>query len=212
MIVVFGLWFWVIIAAVIILEIILVEYEKPIVGMLVLGGALAAFHFWSDVEWMQWIADHPLHFLGGLVGYVVVGVLWGVFKWFLYIKEFVYAYQQQRQQWLTRKGVKNAKLDTVVPENLRKEWNEDHRYRRSDTDPPHARQNKERIITWMGFWPWSMLWSLVRDPFQFIYRAIAVRLEKMSEKIYQQAGYDEDQQLPAEPPLEVGFEEKHDEF
>jgi len=53
---------------------------------------------------------------------------------------------------------------------------------------PKASNNKSRIISWMMYWPFSGLWTLINEPikkaFQLIYRNIEGFFDRMSEKIF----------------------------
>lgn len=43
---------------------------------------------------------------------------------------------------------------------------------------PSARDHKWRIMTWMAWWPWSMLWTLLNDPIRRIWRWVWKNLQK----------------------------------
>lgn len=59
---------------------------------------------------------------------------------------------------------------------------------------PSPRDHKARIMIWMAWWPWSMLWTLLNDPikrlFRAIYRALLTRLQKISERAFRRVDDD----------------------
>ena len=70
------------------------------------------------------------------IAYVAFGVLFSLFRWDRFCAKWRREYDER---------------DT---ENSKKRmWDE----------RPQAKQSKNRIITWMMFWPWSLVWWLARD-------------------------------------------------
>jgi hypothetical protein len=188
-----SIWFWVFIIAFALLELYLVEQEH---GWWSLGAGVAflvAIQWQSDLGIFAWIAAHPTSFLVGLLVYFVVGSIWGVTKWFFYVKDSVLKYKEVRRDFLSHHTrMKKATLDTLVPEEYKLEW-DNYCFK----TPPKASDNKSKIVMWMGYWPWSLFWTMLRDPFKWMYNRLAGRLEKISEAAYKAAGFDEDSDLEA---------------
>jgi len=92
-----------------------------------------------------------------------------------------------------------ATVNTKVPEKLKEKWARQVKnfanYRRG-SQKPLPRENKAKIITWGVFWPFSMLWSIVDEPWRYIYDLISGWLHGISDFIYKRAGYDEDMEVP----------------
>jgi hypothetical protein len=65
-----------------------------------------------------------------------------------------------------------------------------------------ARNFKGKITSWMVYWPWSMIVTLIDDPirrlFRGIYNAIQGMLQRMSDRAF--AGTESDFAAPATPP------------
>jgi len=200
------LWFWLFLATFLILEFLWIEaWENGIGATITLSVFLAIHWFWGDPSIFQWIGDNPETIAFGMLGYFVTGCVWGFVKWFLHLKEKAREYQEKRLEFLAGKGVKKADLSTPVPENLREDWR---RYSQYKVARPKAAQNKSRIITWMAYWPWSAMWTMIRDPFVHAYNFCAERLEKMSAKVFNNIGFEQDHEIP---PLDVtlGPDEKN---
>lgn len=155
---------------------------------------VVVFWWWGDPTPFTWIAANPLLVLLGVAVYFVTGCAWGFAKWFLYLKERAREYQEARLEFLSRNDVADATLSTSVPEKLKSTW----KTRSAGYRRPLAKDNKGRILMWMGYWPWSAVWTLVRDPFVHAYNACAELLEKMSSRIYDRVGFDQDRDAPAD--------------
>jgi hypothetical protein len=56
---------------------------------------------------------------------------------------------------------------------------------------PTPKRHKSRIMTWLGFWPFSALWTLLNDPLrrlvEAIYDAVAGTLLKISNYVFRNA-------------------------
>ena len=54
-------------------------------------------------------------------------------------------------------------------------WN-DHRTNVMPLEIPHPKNNKARIMRWMGHWPWSMFWTILNDPIRRISKMVYKRM------------------------------------
>jgi len=207
-----SLWFWIFVVAFIALEFFWIEARESGIGATTtLALFLTALYFFSDAALFTWLAAHPLEILVGAAAYFVIGGGWGFAKWFLYLKERADEYREARQQFLMSKGFKSATLDMRIPEELRARWNDkrDHGSHYgtgygTNKKRPIASENKSTIIMWMSYWPWSALWTLVRDPFRYVYQAFSTKLEAMSASIFSNVGYDADEEIPESGQVAAG--------
>jgi hypothetical protein len=195
-------WFWLLLAVFFIFEFLCVElWESAVAATVALLVFLGLHWFWGEPSVWTWLADNPDKVVMGVAGYFVAGCLWGFVKWFLFLKEKARDYQTARLGFLRSHDVPNSDLSTRVPENLREKWQEKLRYNSEIKRRPLASENKSRIITWMAYWPWSALWTLIPDPFLYMYNFCAERLEKMSAKVYANVGFDADQEEGPPKPV-----------
>lgn len=184
-------WFWLLLLLSFIVLVLCVEWEAPFkafgailvtVGLLVLFGTLDPF---------DWIANHPGQVIGSIVGYFLLGTVWSLVKWWMYVGQRKEYYEDIKIEWLKEKGIK----ESVVPEELRDDWVKylkNKSWRRSFEDytwiPPQALQYKSKIMIWMAYWPWSMFWSLfddvIRKIFSTIYAKLANTFQRISVKVY----------------------------
>ena len=105
---------------------------------------------------------NPLQTVLAILGYFVAGTLWGIIKWFFFVLR-------------ERDNILNALRDKHYP-------------RPENISLPKASYHKDRIITWMIYWPFSMLWTLINDPvrrgFEWIYRRIGKLMQSISERVF----------------------------
>lgn len=118
-----------------------------------------------------------------VAGYLIAGIIWSFVKWWRYLTR-----RKETVQELTAEFLKNRQLDSSkrVPEKLNGDWKSYMRhhtpldFRSARTEDiwvqPRAADNKVTIVTWMGFWPWSVPWTLVRDP---VWRALKFAFEAL---------------------------------
>jgi len=90
------------------------------------------------------------------LAYVAFGVLFSLFRWDRYCAKWRREYDETEYE--------NGKT------RLRKEL-------------PRAKTSKSRIITWMMFWPWSLVWWVIRDFVKEIFIVLYEKLGKVFDRI-----------------------------
>lgn len=90
--------------------------------------------------------------------YLIIGVLWSFAKWFLFLVKKRYALEGKKLKEYSR------------------------------YDIPLVKDNKDKIILWMVYWPWSAIWTIINDPvrrfFDFVYMRISGLYQKISDRIF----------------------------
>jgi hypothetical protein len=126
----------------------------------------------------------------------LAGAIWGVTRWVLFVNRNAIEYKRHRKDFLTDRkdhpslsGVTITE-NTLVPEELREKWVR--WLPMKPLVPVSARNNKWKIITWMCYWPFSMVWFAIDEPWRYIYDALSSMFQKISNKIYSRVGYDQD--------------------
>ena len=194
------------------------EYDSGRGGIGVLMLTLFTMTAFGGTDMWVWIKDHPFNFflwgshwyLPGVVpGYILLGAIWGVFRWIIYLRDEKEIYDNVKEGWLEGKGLPDAK---VVPKEYQSEWVEfcaknyprwvatvvEHDWTaeggRKNVEKhvlqvkPRARKNKAKITTWMAFWPFSSTWWVLRDFFwkvwDILYRLVGRQLDRISDYIY----------------------------
>lgn len=98
----------------------------------------------------MYLRDNPARSLLWIGSYIALGLVWSIFKWYFYL--------YNKNEYLTKK------------------FENDSLY---ESDFPKAKNNKARIISWMSYWPFSALWTLINEPVKKTYRFIYSKMERL---------------------------------
>jgi len=110
-------WFWSLLVAAFLILILCVEFEAPFkaFGTLVLTGSLLVL--FGNFNPLNWIAAHPLETMGVTVGYFVVGAVWSIIKWWLFIGRRKEKYEDLKSKWMTKRDIQPAS-NNQMPDEL----------------------------------------------------------------------------------------------
>lgn len=130
------------------------------------GGGLATVIIIATILFLQYIAKtdifsyvgaHPGEILAWGAGYAATGVGWSLAKWFFFLLNQKEKYQEKKAEYLQDNAYPTEK---DIPANRRADFTHIlSQYGRK----PLVRDNKKRIIVWMMYWPWSILWTFISD-------------------------------------------------
>lgn len=211
---------WILIIAallvIFVIEAILAEVESFGWATVTLIAGLATFHFChlGGFDLLALVKEHTMECLIGTGAWFAAGVLWSFGKWFSFLLAFRDKYRQLKESFLKSKSLP---LNTVLTpdSDLHKEFlagfNSTYNWIRRDdievkktwyanttsyrgnslTEKPRASNNKSRIISWMAFWPFSMVGTLINDPirraFNFLFNSLKALYQKMADRIMAEA-------------------------
>ena len=168
------------------------QEEENLAFMMAVFAAYGLFlYFISGINFIGLVMNDPAKAAYYVLGYFAMGMVWTIAKWYLYSTRKGEEYAKQRKKFLIRasgaperdiekcieeshgtveevRALRTADLDTVVPVCLRKQWASIKIYR------PKWREKKQKLSTWVIWWPLSMFWSFFDD---FIKRSINAMLE-----------------------------------
>jgi hypothetical protein len=195
-----GLGFWTAVVITSCVIILCLEKESgtgaTVFGLIGLGfivgfGNLAVF---------PWILANPLLILGYVLGYLGLGVVYGVFRWWLLLQDRATLYREKRAEWLGDFLSTAAKDEREALEgggkltrSALKDWQARVKEYRQKRPPvyltkPALSRHKGDILAWMTYWPWSGLWLLINDPvrraFKYVYARISGTLQHMADRIF----------------------------
>jgi hypothetical protein len=184
-----GVWFWLLLLAETILLVVLLEWDQGALATLTLLATLLLVQVLGDVNVYGYIIQHPLTMVLGGVGYFVLGTLWAIAKWWFYVREQRVWYNELRAAFLRRH---RQEPQAAMPEDLQHIWQDcltraRKTGRRLDVRPLAA-QHKRSVLRWMSYWPWSLTWTMLKDPvrkaFLAIYHNIAEHLQEISNRAF----------------------------
>lgn len=201
-------WFWVLVAVHFCVLLALIEYEKTGWATFSMIATFAALYFLGDFNVVTAALRNPGLTAGIIGGYFVAGTAWSVAKWWFFVRRCREDYDKLKATFLRQNGIEGS----AIPDNLKAKWKEsltshyrygsERRYSFSNGVIPKASDHKSRIMTWMCYWPWSMVWTLINDPvkrlFKQIYLQIAGMLQRISNSVF--SGVEDDLREPPAPP------------
>ena len=153
-------WFWLLITVAVISIIAITEQEESNSWhwSILLGLPVLLYFTGCKTEilsLLSYVQANPVTIVLGFVGYLFLGTIWSVVKWYLYLTNLRDIYRERPY------GYDKSKFS--------------------------AKFNKERIMNWMMYWPFSGLWTLINDPikksFQRIFKGLENRFQKISDNI-----------------------------
>jgi len=144
--------------------------------------SLLLFQLLTDFKPFNYIMAHPLDSLGIAGGYIVIGFLWSWrVKWHGKVWAMKDRYIEYKDAFL-----KTNKVDgTRIPDDLLEAWNLEVSRRR--IGKPEAKNYKAVIVGWMCYWPFSLVWTLLKDWVRKICDYIYLRLRFLYEKVANKA-------------------------
>lgn len=183
----FPLWslpFWLLTLAVVAAVAFLAESRRGGYATLLLVGFLAAIHLLGDATLHRYAWEHWTYIPLGAVAWYVLGVGWSFIRWASELRMHGDRIEDDKDNWI--RDYRSRKWDpvtgdpkTVSDAEADEAWRTWARCQR-----PLAKDNKSLIITWMSYWPVSLVWTLGNDPirrgFDYAYREVAHIFENMS--------------------------------
>lgn len=152
------LWFWALTFIAVCYIVWALETWHPWRAWWVLVFSLALMYtFGHGNNWslISYALDNPKEFMGWILVYLVIGIIWVFIKWGLFLLKL----REQAREF---------------------EQYKDH--------PPQVRQYKSKIISWMSYWPFSMIGTffgdIVRRIYNTIFEIIHDMLQSMSDHMF----------------------------
>jgi hypothetical protein len=183
------IWFYVIFVLAWVVITVTTEFDYPGWGGLALLVAWACLEFLVGIPILRWVGNHPLAVIGLFCAYFVTGTCWAIIKWYFYVAAELRDYYKLRDTYMTdvAKMLPGEVPDVQKPDflaYLQRVLGHDFR----EKIQPQAKDHKSRIMTWIGFWPFSALWTLLNDPLrrlvELIYNRIATLIQGISNHLF----------------------------
>ena len=145
---------------------------------ILLTAVLVALHFFSDVDPLMYALKNPLVALACFGAYFVVGAVWSIVKWYFHVLGYRDRYEEYRARWLKDHGAEDFSNPALLAD-----------FKKSKSFyMPEASNNKKRIFTWIAYWPFSALWTVVNDPLKrlvyWIYARLGVLFNKITKTMF----------------------------
>lgn len=170
-----GFWIFLILSVVVVTIAIEISKYKSLWGTiwLILTGGIYFFAGGKQVLLDLWIytSHHILQVILYIAIYTALGVIWSFYKWYLLLLKAKIKYDK-----------KVLDLDETV--------SEDKGYMKTfkEVNTPKASKNKDRIISWMIYWPLSIIGYILSDPiskfFNWIYSKVSGGYDRMTARVF----------------------------
>lgn len=186
-------WFWVLLVASSGFLFWSLEGDRGFGATVTLLATIFLLQTMGDIRVLDYLKGDPWKIGYYVFGYFLLGVVWSFGKWFFFLIKLREKYYEVRDDLLKRNNVAIANGD-AIPSNLRNAWKACwlEFVRRSDYGfytkimaeedlIPKARNHQKRILVWMTYWPWSMVWTLICD----VVKKIFTNLYRILQRWYQ---------------------------
>lgn len=186
-----------------------IESDRVGLGTLLFIGSCVYLGFATDWTFISIAIANLVPVLIAFGVYLVIGIIWAFFKWYLVIEEsntslkvVLYNFRQTKE-YTGPKNSENADysgcmkdLFEYLEDNISSVYSHWFDSKTTIQDvalklAPQASDNKARITGWIAYFPISMMWTLLHDAvrklFNRIYKAISGSFQTMSNKLTNRA-------------------------
>jgi hypothetical protein len=174
---------------------ILTVNERPIVGGFLTLFAVLAHDFFAATDLLPQLWQQRQYVLLLLAAWPAIGGVWSLFRWWRLnsqkLAEYQLAMAPFRQQYAADSN--HAGGQTPIFDGSFEEWLAVKRkvsFRIPDLTAykPTARAYTWRIISWIAYWPWSMLWYALSDVltrvFEHVYNMLQGTYRRITEAVW----------------------------
>ena len=182
------LGFWLAFVIFTILAVAFLEFERNLMAFISIFATLAFFHYAGAWDVVGFAKDHQWVLALYLLGYFAAGAAWSLVKWKLFVNHSIERYRDMRAEFAARLDLSADAEFTLENKMAWKKWIANYHSHNVNLDlagiindrnvnPDVAAAavvdtSKGRILSWIGYWPWSLLWTVIDDPLRKIGRKI----------------------------------------
>lgn len=202
-----GFWFWTFSVLAFFVIMAFAENEKNFWAFLTLGIFIVSMEWAGSTNILNTIVSNPWVIVKWTALYFVAGSVWSIIKWFSYVRnkaidfgKYKLAYLTECNSIFTAKADANGEKFTLIDVNVKtpipadaiehfKSFLRNVGYMKYSTESiiPLATSNKDRLVSWIIWWPTSALWTLINDPIRKLAEKLYGSLQGIYSKISQRA-------------------------
>jgi uncharacterized membrane protein YgaE (UPF0421/DUF939 family) len=193
-------WFWLVVVEVIFLFAVL-AHDKGTAASISLV-IFAILLLVAGVDYISFFKTNPSYLIYTALIYFPIGIMWAIFKWFMLVLDRKTEYKEFKAEFLknlgldgllttfpmTQESVNNGRMTQEHLDKWKRSLQSSYSYRRGKNTIPQAREYKYDIMRWLGYWPFSLIWTLLSDfvkrVARAIYNIISGLLQDISDKIF----------------------------
>lgn len=206
-------WFWVTSVALFVLVLAFEENDRHFFA----GLSVLAFVWVMESSGAISIFTSPFTVLMWGAVYMGAGAVWSFVKWFSFLNSRSDKLLKFKLKWIDERNkvvdvnksrgygqesdseqreLLTAAVGTKIPkaemEDFRRDLDRSGYFRdigsNSEKLIPQIGDNKARITSWIVWWPWSALWTLLNDPIrrlaEFIYTQLQTTYQRLANKVF----------------------------
>lgn len=132
-------WFWFILAVEFCVVLWCLEFERFGWATLTLIATVLGLHLLGNANVFSWIWGHPWQFAGLIGCYFVAGTIWGIVKWWFFVRDVRDRYEDEKKIWCS---VKRLKQDV---ESLRSRLE---KVKKADADSEYASKLQREVTAY----------------------------------------------------------------
>ena len=148
----------------------------------------------NGVTLFTYLIEHPFKIVGFGAIYLVLGLIWGLCKWRLFLVERASKYYSIKSTYYGRHSFQPSRVlvgaDLINWNNHIDRCNDSYRPFIGLAQTPKAAEYKEFIVAWIGFWPNNLVWTLISEYVTKIAKGLfgAVRntFDKLAADVYKE--------------------------
>lgn len=177
---------------------------------------VVAFLFLTEPSGLAFMKENVGLLIYAVPAYLAAGVVWGIVKWWFFVRRIRDRYQEIKDAFLNDRRITDGKIPSDLIQTF-KEFCSDRgqrgyhhsgeydRYRLEFSEDgrvvaPVVNKHKARITSWMVYWPWSAMWTLIDDPIRRLYNRLYTLLRGFYQSIANQAFQSVDEDFAAPKP------------
>lgn len=129
----------------------------------ILAIILGSWAWLIGIPLLTWMRSHPWQTVAYVVGYLLTGAIWSLIKWWICERD---RFREAKEHWIKYSGGKT--------------W-EQERARQKTLPTSH----KDDFLWWIGFWPFSLAYTLLHDPVKRIYLELQNVYQRITDKVWE---------------------------
>ena len=145
-------------------------HEHPSTPMMGVFAAYMGGYVWmNNLSIWSLLLEYWLKIIVYAVGYIVIGAVWTVPKWWIYVRKS--KNHDRLKQSYDQKLNKRGRSTIITPDD------------KYNAALSIVGENKYKFYTWMMWWPLNVIYTLARDPLTVLYNWLYARLTNTFAKI-----------------------------
>jgi hypothetical protein len=174
----------------------LLEFEKEGWATTIFSLSLFLLIWVNKDSVVNFLTNNPFQTIGFILTYIIAGVVWSLVKWRFYVYRIFEKLKKIKEGVIKKYGLLNESSHKIFISRLdaahfMSGGNKINFYDQYDLNRiveevmPSANDEKTKIVSWIAYWPMSLLATLLNDPFRRFFEYIYEVVSGLYDKIVQ---------------------------